>query len=1263
MEPEATIPPPEPRIDRYEVERELGEGGTGTVFLARDRETGERVALKKLFRNDATSVLRVKREFRSLAGMNHPNLVRLYDMGQADDGWFLTMEYVPGPDLFSYVKEVSGPSDPTDELAPPTVANLERWLWAFHELAQGVQALHRARMLHRDLKPSNVLVTNGRVVVLDFGLVRALDRATLMEATFDRVISGTPGYMAPEQTTGEPLNEATDWYAFGVMLYEALCDELPFDGTVLQILNAKLNYDAEPVSNRVAGVPEPLATLCASLLSRDPTARPGGEEVLATIAPLLSTTLRPRALAELSVRPAQQPSDAPLFGRSAELAALRRNFLQAAQGQAVVVHVRGASGAGKSALIDRFLEELSQAPQDPEHGDTLVLRSRCYEREAMPFKALDGVIDALITRLARLADLQVGRLMPLDIGALVQLFPAFERLPAVARSLSGQTPAADRVQDRKRAELALSDLLKRLARFEPLVIAIDDLHWGDLDSASLLTGLLKQIADVPILLLFSYRGDEVDTSPCLRQLLANRPAEDDSHAFESVIALDPLADPDLRAICVRHLAEHAERHASLIEHIVREAHGSPFLASQLAALAAARIARGQTQVEKLSIDALVTQMAELLPDGAGDLLAVLAVAGRPLTPRLALAAAGVLGEGNAIVHTLRSLHLLRTRDIAGGHLFDVYHDRVRERVLGTMTRARRERTYASLLGLLEQDREADPAWLHVLALGADQSGPALRYALVAADRAFASLAFERAAELYLTCIELDSAAAASDASLWKKLGHALACCCRGVAAADAYQEAAKRLPASEALAWTRLAASHLLRSGRFAEGERIVSQVLARMDVSIPESEPALLAAIVWERLRLQMRGLDYREQPENAVAARVLERIDLIDSLGLETQSYDPLRAALLQLRGMRMALDTGEPKRVSRALGSAAIVASVSGSADAQQRSDALLLRAEALTSKLGDPRERAAMLASRAICAFMHGRTEDVLEPSYEAERIFRASSSADYYMRFAIVSARIGALYTLGDQYRFKAELSAALEEARMTDNRTALLQLTMNETVAEELDGQPERSIERLERQYQELPRGRFGILHMLHMGAVMRVASATNEYAWASRLSEPEWLRYRRSPVSRVPLLAFGIHSVRARFLLNRHVYQRSTGDAAGLIGSEVLGLRRLALPWAPLFAARMQARAALISGERSIAIERLRENFAKWSTTPSRDEAARDQWALGHALGNAEGAELMASAEATLRALGVLNPLLDAAYNFPELASGREAERRQSAR
>jgi hypothetical protein len=1252
---ETTIPPR--GIERYEIERGLGEGAAGAVFLARDRETGEHVALKKLFRMDATSVLRLKREFRSLADVNHPNLVKLYDLGRAEDGWFLTMEYIPGSDLSTYLKRVSESSATTREAMEFSAlerAEPERWLWAFHELACGVQALHHARMLHRDLKPSNVLVANSRVVVLDFGLVRALDRAALSELTFDHVISGTPGYMAPEQARGEALTEATDWYAFGVMLYEALCGELPFDGTVMEILNAKLSRDADPVSDRTEGVPQPLAKLCSALLNRDPSARPTGEHVIATIAPLLETTLRPPVGTELSLKPDVKadvkPSAAPLFGRSAELAALFRNFVQADHGQAVVVHVRGPSGAGKSALIDRFFEELERRPREADHRNALVLRSRCYEREAMPFKALDGVIDALITRLARLDDLQIGRLMPSDMAALVQLFPAFERLPAVQRALSAHKPVIDRIQDRKRAEAALRELFARLAAFETLVIAIDDLHWGDLDSASLLTGLLKQVANVPVLLLFAYRSDEVDTSPCLRQLLANRPSEDESHAFESVISIESLADVDLREIFVRRLGAQAPEFKSLIDQLVREAQGSPFLASQLAALAAARIARGDTQLDRLSIDALVAQTAELLPEGASELLTVLAVAGRPLAPKVAFAAAGVMHEGNALVHTLRSLNLVRTRDVAGGYLLEVYHDRVRERVHGTLTVARRERAYASLLGLLEQSETAEPAWLHVLALGANQRGPALRYALAAADRAFASLAFERAAELYRTCLELDDGAAAAGGALHLKLGHALACCCHGVAAAEAYQAAAKLAAPQEALAWTRLAASHLLRSGRFAEGEALVSKILTEMDLSLPDSDAGLLAAIVWERIRARVRGLGYEETTEQAVPARVLEQIDLADSLSLETQSYDPLRAALLQLRGMRLALDSGEPKRVSRALGSAAVVISVSGSADAHARCEALLQRAEAVTRKLADPREHAAVLAFRAICAFMQGRTFDVLEPSYEAERIFRERSSADYYLRFAIVSARIGALYTLGDQWKFRAELAAVLEEARATDNRTALLQLSLNETVLDEIDAQPGRSLARLEQQSRELPRGRFGILHLLHMAAVMRAASSTREYAWASKLTEQDWHRYRRSPFSRVPLLAFGVHSCRARFLLNRHVHERSGGDAMKLIREDIRVLERHELPWSKLFAARMRARAALLSGERSVAVALLRENVSGWNALSSRDEAARDQWALGCAQNDIEGRQLMLTAEGALRALGIADPRLDASLNFPEL-------------
>src|SRR5262249_44962419 len=144
-------------------------------------ETGEQVALKKLFRIDTQSVLRLKREFRSLANLHHPNLVKLYDLGRSTDSWFLTMEYIDGCDLLTYLDPTSDRvatrhSRPSERPALP----LGRIVPAFQQLVCGVQALHRAGMLHRDLKPSNVLVAGERVVTLDFGLARELDEDELM---------------------------------------------------------------------------------------------------------------------------------------------------------------------------------------------------------------------------------------------------------------------------------------------------------------------------------------------------------------------------------------------------------------------------------------------------------------------------------------------------------------------------------------------------------------------------------------------------------------------------------------------------------------------------------------------------------------------------------------------------------------------------------------------------------------------------------------------------------------------------------------------------------------------------------------------------------------------------------------------------------------------------------------------------------------------------------------------------------------------------
>jgi tetratricopeptide (TPR) repeat protein len=1239
---------------RYSYERTLGQGGAGEVFLVRDRETGEQLALKKLLRMDSKSVLRLKREFRSLADVHHPNLVKLYDLGHASDAWFLTMEYVPGRDLLSYV----------DRNPPAGTSATTQLVSTFHQLALGVHALHRAGMLHRDLKPSNVLVSEqGRVVVLDFGLVRELESAD-SKLTEDGSVAGTPAYMAPEQALDKKLTEACDWYAFGVMLFEALSGELPFDGGMMQVLRLKLTIDAPALETLVPEAPRGLSELCARLLRRDPIERPTGEEILRALAP------SPAATRVVQAAGAPQPGETtfltdssqqrmpaapatPLFGRDAELEELWEALDCAQEGRSIVVHVSGQSGAGKSALVEHFLSQVEDTHRGSGGSELLALRSRCYEREAMPFKALDGVMDALVRHLADLDDLEVGHLLPTDIGALARLFPVLERLHAVQSLLTKSKLRSDAMQDRQRAEQALRELFGRLAARMPLVLWVDDLQWGDLDSAGILASWLAKPLPAALLLVFSYRSAEVTTSSCLQHLLAHAAGSGEGRAPERRIALSPLDTAAVEALCTQRLGALAGEHADVVERIVREAQGSPFLAFQLAALAEAKLARGD-DVATLSLDELVEQTGALLPDAAKQLLATLAVAGRPMLPKLALRAAGVKHEGRSHLHALRGLNLVRTRDVAGERLVEIYHDRVREPVQSSLTSEQSQHVHENLLRAVEFSGQADSDWLHTLALGANQRAQALHYGLLAAERASATLAFERAAELYQRCLELTDDPAANGGDSWRKLALALACCGRGTRAATAYLEAANHSDPEAALKLTRIAASHLLRSGRFEEGELQVRKVLEAMEIRVPASEGSLMTALAWEHTRLRLRGLSFTPRSEEELPASLLARLDVFDSMGIETQSYDPLRAALFGARGLRMVLDAGEPKRIVRSLTSAALMAAVTGSANAARRSEELLARANGVATEHGNEREHAVVCSARAVCAFMLGRPKEVLEPSYEAERLFRSDSQGhDYYRRFVAVSSRIGALHILGENQRFMSELHTALQEARATENAGAELSLLLNQTLAEAVEGQIERAKPRLERQHEQLPRMRFGILHALHLAATMRVATATRDFAWGDRYCDETWSLYLRSLVRRSAFLAHVLHEYRVRLLLNRHVVQGGASSPEALVRDDLRALAKLPLRSSKVMAVHTHARLALLRRDTTRAAELLRQSAAAYDACDRPDEAMRERFALGVLLGGSEGEALRAQAERRLTESGYADPAGEMRVYYPELIGG----------
>jgi serine/threonine protein kinase len=242
--------------DRFVIERQLGEGSMGAVYLAFDRERRARVALKTLRRVDASGIYRFKREFRALADVSHRNLVSLHELFSEGTDWFFTMEYVEGQDFISYaLGETRRVHDASphrtrelhmggrtrakgmEVLFPSPLKQPEHARDVLSQVTLGLMALHTAGQLHRDLKSDNVIITaDGRAVIVDFGIAFELNPD--QHSTLEGGVFGTPAYMSPEQAAGLPLSEAADWYSLGVMLYTSEC----YCSGSLSILTWKITF-------------------------------------------------------------------------------------------------------------------------------------------------------------------------------------------------------------------------------------------------------------------------------------------------------------------------------------------------------------------------------------------------------------------------------------------------------------------------------------------------------------------------------------------------------------------------------------------------------------------------------------------------------------------------------------------------------------------------------------------------------------------------------------------------------------------------------------------------------------------------------------------------------------------------------------------------------------------------------------------------------------------------------------------------------------
>jgi tRNA A-37 threonylcarbamoyl transferase component Bud32 len=1221
--------------DRFVVQRCLGSGGFGTVYLTYDRLRHADVALKILRHADPASLLALKREFRALADLSHPNLVSLYELLTEQDQWFITMEHINGNEFVIYVNDTARSADeetantadrvtgaevmivPRPLRPALTAANLQRLDAALNELATGLAYLHAQGRVHRDIKPSNVLVTaEGRVVLLDFGLVTDLESQLPVD---ERDVRGTPAYMAPLRERGAPFTTADDWYSVGVMLFEILTGTLPFTGAMFEVLQAKSTRDAPAPNTLVPSVPDELDRLCRALLSRDPQQRLDAAATLMRDGRGRSTSAPGAAV---------WPSTVPLVGRDTHLEALDRAYLESRDGQAVTVFVHGSSGIGKTALVRSFLRRLPNRL-----GPAIVLSGRCFERESVPYKALDSVVDALSDYLCTLPTAQVEAMLPRDILALARVFPVLRRVEGVVNAKHRVLEIPDALELRRRAFAAFRELMARLTDHHPVVVFIDDLQWGDEDSAALLAELLRPPQAPPLLVIATYRSEEASSSAALRRLLPN---DDTAGTAASVrqIAVSGLTPQQSRELTAA-IQSRGAAGPMLDDAVLREAAGNPFLISELAR----HVHPHDTPGVPLSLDNVILERVTALPAPARRLLEVLAVFGQPLNRELASRAAAIEFGAMDAVSLLRAQHLSRTRVMDDREELETYHDRIRETVVAHLPSEQLRAHHRALADTLVAVDNPDPEILTVHYQGAGDHSRAAGYAVIAAEHAADKLAFDRAARLYRMALELDPAMPHERrGAIQVHLGDALASAGRGGEAADAYLAAAAHVDPRQQLELRRRAAEQQLRSGQIDAGFDTIRDVLAAIGMSLASSPQRALISMLWQRVKIRLRGIDFVERRAEDVSPDDLIRIDACWSVAMGLGIVDSIRGADFQGRHLLLALDAGEPYRVSRALSFEVSYGAIApGGRKAEERLQRIARLTHALAERINHPQALGLIHLTRGVSAALKGEYRAALQLCDTAEQIFDERCTGVGWELATAHLYSLLALFYLGELTTMSRRLPLLLQEARERDDLNAVANFRtrlsyLARLAADDVPG----AKEEVRRGIAVWSRKGFTAQHFFELQALVDIAvyEEAGGDAWAA--VERSWRALHKSLLLRVQRIRMESLSFRMRAAI-------AAAQTDPIRRAELLRdadrtakqLRKVDSPQAEPMALIGSAAIDAMAGRSAQAIRALQDAVVKFEATGMPLHWASARRRLGEALGDGS----VDGSDQWLREHGVLNP------------------------
>lgn len=1167
--------------ERFVARTLLGQGSFGRVLAVEDRQTGAELAMKLLRADRPSGLLRFKTEFRALTQLHHPNLVRLYELHHApdDDRWFFTMERIDGVDLLSALSgaatvdgsataatgvegatdgsTVDGEGEPSTAAdAPPAPlrqADPAMVRHLFGQVAAGVHALHRHGILHRDLKPSNILVDReGTVKLLDFGVI-AQHASERSEAV------GTRGYMAPEVHAGQPASPASDWYAVGVLLHRALTGRAP---------------PASEPGSLLAEERGALPQLCRALLAPDPEARPLPAEIFSSL----------EVDVESGTHTLTRASESVFVGRGDELGQLER-ALERSRGGPVVTVVFGASGVGKTALTRRALTQF-----EARHA-AAIASGRCFQQESLPLEAIDGVIDAL-GRSLRDGVLAWPSLAGDDARALAQLFPVLSQRPAT------EGPARDLTLEpreiRRRGLAALAAVLRTNAERRPLILAIDDLQWGDGASAELLTQLLDR--GLPVLVVATCRSEEREESAFLSALeqLSPVPVE--------AIDLAPLDEAESERLTSQLLdADDADPRA--VARIAREAAGNPFFVEELVARArtdqtpddAAR----ESPRDAWGIRELVAARVSALGPDERRLLELVAVANQP-TPRPVLAAAAALGPQTLhTVDSLRGLRLIRMRAAAGLEpSVESYHDRIRETVVEALPSDDLADRHLRLADALANADVDEPGRIARHFAASSSPERAVPHALRGAERARAGLAFARAAELLAIAREhLPADQNGRRFAIERERADVLALAGQCSEAAEVYEQLADdgdrgREDATDLLAH---AAEQWMTSGHHDRGAALLQQVLPRVGLSWPGNDLRAMLGTGRSALRIR-RKLRRGQVGTTPLSAAGRRKIEMCLAVNRGLSAHDFGRAGYFQMLAADLATEADDDRCRALAFAGGSMTLRAMGVGLGEQ----MHAMASELADALDDPFVRSTVEQYEALHQLNNGAFAEGRELLLGSVARFEGECTGAAWEVSIGRAMLCECHYMLGDYRALSSYAGESFDRARALGDRQAVFSASLYRSMDLAARGRLEAAQSLLDEStgplLSSITYSYARALSTFFTTELDLLDSADDKLAAADRRMQTEWPLFRRSALNYAPLMRARMLAAKAAIAcaaLDRH----RRGDADGLPAESSLrralrsartGLVRAGQPWSSAEGARLDAVLAFADDDRPTAAEHL---------------------------------------------------------------------------